>query len=647
VCGIAGTVGFGNDALIRAMTDTIVHRGPDGEGFYSDDDVYLGCRRLAILDVPGGTQPMWNEDGTIVVVYNGEIYNYPELRDHLVRRGHRLHTACDTEILPHLYEEEGIGFLPRLNGIFAFALFDRSQRKLFLVRDPIGVKPLVYAIRDGRLAFGSEAKAVLASGLVHAELDEQSLHLSMNVRYVPGDRTFFRHIQRLPPGHVLEFGDGGPRCFGYADIDWTPDETLTRSEWMEGIRHHYEASVKRQLLSDVPLGVSLSGGIDSSSIVAMLRRSSTGPIKTFSLGFDEPGDELDDARFVARTFETDHHEVVLSEPALHYLGEAIRHTEEPKVNSLQLYLLHRFIGEHVTVALSGLGGDELFAGYDFYGYLGRFRWLRSRANVMARALAPALDWAARRTAALGRPQLDLATRKLEWLASAGDGARHYLLLRNAWDFNAALLSRVYTPEFVDRLRTATRDSYDEFFSGARPLEAEALRAEFGTKMVADLLHNEDTMSMAHSVESRVPLLDLELVRFVARIPDRIRFGTGPKGLLKEALRGSVLPDRVLDKKKRGFTFDPVEQYKKDLGSMARSLLTPQGLRRSGIFNPEFVRSVVDAKPHQRLRWHYFLLWQMIGVELWQETFTHDLLSQPKPVTRQSIQSGRPAAAEGA
>ena len=620
MCGIAGTVGFGDETLIRAMTDVIAHRGPDGEGFFAGDGVYLGNRRLAILDVPSGSQPMWNEDSSVVVVYNGEIYNYPELREHVVRRGHRLTTTCDTEILPHLYEEEGIGFVSRLNGIFAFALFDRSRRKLFLVRDPLGVKPLVYAIRGQRLAFGSEAKAVLASGLVEADLDEASLHLSMNVRYVPGDRTFFQRIQRLLPGHVLEFGDGGPRSFSYASIDWTPDESLTRADWTEGIRHHYEAAVKRQLLSDVPVGVSLSGGIDSSSIVAMLRRGGTGPIKTFSLGFDEPWDELDDARFVARTFETDHHEIVLDEPALSHLAAAIRHTEEPKVNSLQLYLLHRFIGEHVTVALSGLGGDELFAGYDFYGYLARTRWLRSGPAGIVRPAARALDWAARRTAALGRPGLDLATRKMEWLASASDGARHYLLLRNAWDFNSGLLRRVYTPEFRSRLIAATRDSYDTYFSGDRPIEAEALQSEFATKMVSDLLHNEDTMSMAHSVESRVPLLDLELVRFAARIPDRIRFETGPKGLLKEALRG-VLPDRVLDKKKWGFTFDPVERYKKDLGPVLRELLTPERLQQTGIFNPAFVRSVLDAKPHQRLRWHYFLLWQMVGVELWREIFT--------------------------
>jgi asparagine synthase (glutamine-hydrolysing) len=621
VCGIAGTVGFGDAALLRAMTNTIAHRGPDGDGFFDSGGVHLANRRLAIQDVPGGNQPMSNEDGTVVVVYNGEIYNYPELRAQVLARGHRLGSHCDTEVLPHLYEDEGMGFLGRLNGIFSFALYDRATDRFFLVRDPLGVKPLVYAVRDGRLAFGSEAKAVLASGLVAAELDEASLHLSMNVRYVPGNRTFFRSISRLSPGHVLEFADGRVQTYPYTSIDWTPDDSLTRGDWLEGIRSHYQEAVRRQLLSDVPVGVSLSGGIDSSSLVALMRRATSGPIQTFTLGFDEPQDELDDARFVAREFDTIHHEVVLHEPALRHLGESIKHTEEPKVNSLQLYLLHRFIGEHVTVVLSGLGGDELFAGYDIFGYLNRSEFLRSGPGAAGvRALQPVVDWMARRTAALSRPQLDLLTRKAEWLAGSGDGARNYLLLRNAWDFNPQLLRRVYTPEFLGRLQVATRDAYDCHFRGDRSLAAQVLRAEFNTKMVSDLLHNEDTMSMAHGVESRVPLLDLDLVRFIARIPDHIRFGAGPKGLLKEALRGHVLPDRVLDKKKWGFTFDPVEQYKKDLGAMAREMLTPARLRAGGVFNPEFVRTVLAAKPHQRLRWHYFMLWQMIGTHIWQETF---------------------------
>jgi asparagine synthase (glutamine-hydrolysing) len=637
MCGIAGTFGFGDETLLRAMTDTLAYRGPDGEGFYVGEGVGLGNRRLAILDVAGGAQPMTNENGSVIVVFNGLIYNYPELREHLLRRGHRLETTCDTEILAHLYEDEGIHFASRLNGIFAFALFDRNTRTLYVVRDPIGVKPVVYAHVGDRVAFASEAKAVLASGLVDAALDEASLHLSMNVRYVPGTRTLFQGITRLSPGHVLEASEGrAPREYAYSNIDWTPDDTLSRDDWMEGIRTHYGAAVKRQLLSDVPLGVSLSGGIDSSSVVAMVRRAHAGPIQTFTLGFNEPWDELDDARFVAKTYETDHHELVLTEPVLPYLGETIRHAEEPKVNSLQLYLLHRYIGQHVTVALSGLGGDELFAGYDVYGYLRRTERLRTGiAAASLRATAPALDWSARQAARRGRPQLDLATRKIEWLAATDDPARHYLLLRNAWDFNDQLLRRVYTPEFADRVRTATRDEFDQYFGVDEPIERQVLKAEFSTKMVCDFLHNEDTMSMAHSVESRVPLLDLEVVRFAARIPDDVRFGAGMKGLLKDALRG-VLPDQVLVKKKWGFTFDPVEQYQKDLGPMARELLTPERLRATGVFNPQFVQAVLDAKPHQRLRWHYFLLWQMIGFQLWHEIF----IDTPTATLRSPAAGGR-------
>jgi asparagine synthase (glutamine-hydrolysing) len=266
-----------------------------------------------------------------------------------------------------------------------------------------------------------------------------------------------------------------------------------------------------------------------------------------------------------------------------------------------------------------------------------------RAGPLGRgvgACAPILDWTARSLSRLNRPQLDLAARKLEWLSAIDDPARHYLLLRNGWDFNRQLVERVYTPEFVGRLSIALRDEYDPYFDDDESVEGQVLRTEFMTKMVSDLLHNEDTMSMAHSVESRVPLLDLELVRYAARIPDEMRFGSGMKGLLKEALR-PVLPDQVLEKKKWGFTFDPVEQFAKDLGPMARELLTPERLRRSGVFNPEFVRAVLAAKPHQRLRWHYFMLWQMIGLELWSDIFVGGRLAASQQTGPRS-----PAPAEG-
>jgi asparagine synthase (glutamine-hydrolysing) len=633
MCGIAGTYGFADRALLLAMTRQLAHRGPDGEYVYQDAPVLLGNRRLAILDVAGGAQPMTNEDGSVVVVYNGEIYNYPELRRRLLDSGHLLHTQCDTEVLPHLYEDEGIEFARRLNGIFAFALWDRRRETLFLVRDPLGVKPLVYAARGARVAFGSESKAVLASGLVEPALDLESVNLLMNVRYVPGEGTLFAGIHRVPPAHYLEINGQGQRFGRYTAIDWTSDDSRSEADWIDGIQHHLHGAVQRQLLSDVPVGVSLSGGIDSSAVVAFARQAVTGPLKSFTLGFNEPNDELPDARFVAEYFGTDHHETVLDEPAMGHLQEAIRFTEEPKVNNLQLFLLHRTIGRHVKVALSGLGGDELFGGYDFYSYLQRVRRIRALVpkSLFRRIAAPLLEMVARGGSALGQPQLDLYVRELEWIASIHDAPKHYLLLRNAWDFNPALMSRVYTPEFAARLRARSRERFDALFEHDGPIEGQALRAEFATKMVCDLLHNEDTMSMAHGVESRVPLLDLELVRYAARIPDRIRFRYGMKGLLKKALQ-SVLPPRTLGKRKWGFTVDPVEQFRKDLRGMALQWLTRERLRQTGIFNPDFVQRVLASKPHPRLRWHYFMLWQMIGLEMWQDTFLRGTGRQAAPRT---------------
>ena len=632
MCGIAGTYGFGDGAVLRAMTDAISHRGPDGEGFYHSGPVHLGSRRLAIQDPEGGDQPMTNEDGTVVVVYNGEIYNYPELRRCLLAQGHSLRTTCDTELLPHLYEDEGIEFVRRLNGIFAFALWDSRAGKLFLARDPVGVKPLVYAASGNRLAFGSEAKAVLASGIVTADLNPVSLHLTMNLRYIPGAETLFAGIHRLGPGEILEIAANGWHVRPSPGWDWVPDPSRSEDEWLSGIREHVAAAVRRQLLSDVPVGVCLSGGVDSSSIVAFIRQHYSGPLKTFSLGFGEPWDETGDARFISQRFGTDHFELILHEPALRSLKDAIYYTEEPKVNCLQLYLLHRFVSGQVKVALSGLGGDELFAGYDIYTYLRRLRFARRYlpSRLVSHGLGPAFAHGANALAGFGVPALDIWARGLDWISSIQDGARHYLALRNAWDYNERLVSRVYTPEFREHLTVTTHDRFQGMFPGDRPLEAEVLLAEFRTKMVNDLLHNEDTMSMAHSVESRVPLLDLELVRFATAIPDEQRFRYGPKGLLRKAL-ADVLPRVTLDKKKWGFTFDPVEQYRKDLRSMAVEMLTPERLRNDGIFRPSFVERVLRARPHPRLRWHYFMLWQMIGLEFWKELFIGNRLPQPTGV----------------
>jgi len=607
-------------ALLGAMTDAIAHRGPDGEYHYHDGPVYLGNRRLAIQDVARGIQPARNESGSIVAVFNGEIYNFKELRAELIAKGHALTSTGDTEIIPHLYEEHGIAFLERLNGIFAIALWDRRRGTLFLIRDPLGVKPLLYAETSGKFAFGSEAKAILKSGLISSQLDEAALHLSMNLRYIPGERTMFEGIKRLAPGHYAAINPSGMVIKSYTSIDWTPDHRLDEAAWQEGLRNHLEESINRQLISDVPLGVTLSGGVDSSAVVAMIRRRYGGPLRSFTLGFDEPWDENKDARFVAEHFGTDHQDLVLHEPTMAQLNAAIYFTEEPKVNCLQLFLLHRFIGENVKVVLSGLGGDELFAGYDFYRYI----FLAERARrwvpqMPYRLLSAVTERLVTIAAAQARPNWDLGVRELEWAGTAlFDACRQYLLLRNAWDFNEALPIRVYQPDFLARLEVCTRSSYEAYFDEVNVADC-ALKAEFDTKMVNDLLHNEDTMSMANSVESRVPLLDLEFVRFAARMPAAVRFKYGIKGALKIALK-DMLPDRVLNKKKWGFTVDPVQQFGKNLKPMVEQFLDVKSLKVRGVFNPDFVTAVLKAEPNSRLRWHYFMLMQMLGFEFWCQHF---------------------------
>jgi asparagine synthase (glutamine-hydrolysing) len=603
------------------MTRSIGHRGPDGEYIYNDGPIWLGNRRLAIQDVAAGQQPMSNADGSVVVVYNGEIYNYPELRKELLDSGCPLQTHCDTEVLPYLYEKEGISFVERLNGIFAFALWDRRTAALYLVRDPIGVKPLLFTEKNGRVAFGSEAKCIVASGLIGPEIDPISLNYSMNVRYIPGDGTFFSGIKRLSPGSYMRVSSSGIAKKHYTHIDRTPDTHRSEDEWIESIVGGLEDAVNRQLLSDVPVGVTLSGGIDSSAIVAMIRRRTSAPIKTFSLGFNEPTDENDDARIVAKHFETEHHDLVLKQPSLHRLRDAIEFVEEPKVNCLQLFMLHEYIGQHVKVNLSGLGGDELFAGYDFYDYLSRSTKV---GRVMPKFLmnyvfAPPLNAAASALTGLARPEFDLAARGLHWIAALKDPTRHYLLLRNAWDENDLLLRRIYHPDWCQSVIKQTRLQYEQYFDELHSVRQGSVNAEFETKMVNDLLHNEDTMSMAHSVESRVPMLDIEFVRLIARIPEKLLFSLGKKGLLKKSLE-NTLPKSVLTKKKWGFSVDPVEQFKKDLKPMAAELLNDSRVRNRGIFNPKFVHDVINSRPQGRLRWHYFMLWQMIGIEMWCDRF---------------------------
>lgn len=624
MCGICGYTGPEAPGALARMAGAIRHRGPDAGGELVRGGVHLAVRRLRVLDLETGDQPIFNEDGTVGVVYNGELYNHRELRRELERAGHRLRTRTDTEVLVHLYEEHGPRMVERLDGMFAFALHDAPRRRLLLARDPVGIKPLVYRWDGRRLVFGSEAKALLAHPDVEARIDPDALHLLLNVRFVPSPRTLFAGIRQLPPGHLLLLEEGAePRVEAYHRWAFPGERPLSLDEAAEGFLEALGRAVERQLVADVPVGVFLSGGLDSSAVVAgaALGGRAAG-LQSFCLGFGEPTDELADAARVAAHFGTEHHETVLAPRPLSLYPRIVHFAEAPKVNAPQGYYLSRFAAERVKVALSGLGGDELFLGYDVYRHLWPGRVLvEGAAGRLAARLSRPADRLAALVPRLGGLRAEVARRMVELAASGGDPLRYYLTLRNGWDLGPAVALDLYAPAWRRRIGITTRDAFAPFFDRPElPLVEQVQWAEFRAKMVDDFLANEDRMSMASSLEVRVPLLDREVVELAFSLPLGVKFRRRErKAVMKRAL-ASRLPPEVLAKRKWGFTFNPYEQMGKDLGALCRRELTPGFLEAQGIFRPGFVRRVLDHPPSPRLRWHYFMLWQILGLKFWQEIF---------------------------
>ncbi len=624
MCGIAGVVGpDASVALIERMTEALSHRGPDDIGYHQDGQVFLGQTRLKIIDLVTGDQPMSNEDGTVWVVFNGEIYNFRELRKELERAGHRFHSNSDTEALVHGYEEYGTDLFRRLDGIFAFALWDSTGQRLFLVRDNFGVKPLHYFFDGRNLRFGSEIKAVLRDPGVPRCVDFQALHYFLNLRYIPGERTLIEGVRRVPPAHYLLFEQGRVRLERYFELQTETDRRRDPRDYEEGIRHHLKEAVRKQMVSDVPLGVYLSGGLDSSSLVAFMSELSSKPVETFCLGFNEPTDKLDDARLIADHFSTQHHEMTLEAEPLKRFPEVIWHAEEPKENILQGYLLAQFARQRVKVALGGLGGDELFAGYTNNQFIypsESFHRLIPR-GLSRGLLLPLSRGVFRLQNATGMLRLDEYRRGLQMLMALGDPARYYLILRNTWDYDPGAFANLYGPVLRGRRLEPTQDRFDEYFeSGNRDVLENALLAEFHTKMVDDFLLNEDRTSMAHGLEVRVPFLDRDLVQFSLGIPvdQKIR-GNQTKRIFRKAM-APILPAHAVNKKKWGFSFNPYHQFSKDLKFVAERILTRERVEARGWLNYSYLRRILDHPPHPRLRWHYFFVWLALGLEIWCRMF---------------------------
>lgn len=628
MCGICGIVDNAGDynILMKQMLDIISHRGPDDFSIHHRDGFWLGHRRLSIIDLNTGNQPIFNEDKSLCIVFNGEIYNYQQLKEELLLKNHQFYTSSDTEVILHLFEEYHTGAFARLNGIFAFALLNSNSGELYLVRDHFGVKPLYYFFENGMLIFGSEQKSILLHPAVDRSINFQALHSHINLRYTQGNETLFRNLNRIPPAHFLIYKNKNISINRYWSLNPKPDQNMVENAAIEQMHFYIKQAVKRQLMSDVPLGVYLSGGMDSSTIVQKMHELQLPEINTFTMGFNEPTDEFPDAEQIARHFNTNHRQLSLSMNPMQQFPEVIWHAEEPKINLLQGFNMSKFVRSEITVVLGGLGGDELFAGYDIHKFIYPFNVLhKSTPKWMQKCLQWKSGLLFKLQNATHTLSFDEYRRGLQMLHAIGNVEKFYLILRNVWDFDNGFYKEIYHPEFYQNMlsqQLKVHQSFSEFFARVSDYHSldQVLFAEFNTKMVNDYLLTEDRMSMANSVEQRVPFLDLDLVDFGFSIPVHLKIKNNQTKYLFRKAMAQKLPEKIISKKKWGFTINAYHQFQKDLKTTAENVLTPEFIENQGIFNYNYIRRILQHKPDPRLRWHYNYLWIITGLAIWQKMF---------------------------
>ena len=602
MCGIFGVVqldGAPADAgLVPAMARVTRHRGPDDSGYHVDGAVLIGMNRLSIIDLAGGHQPLSTADGMLWVVCNGEIYNFRELRAELVAAGHRFRTGSDCEVLLYAYRAYGDAFVERLNGMFAFALWDAQRRRLLIARDRLGVKPLYLAADARRLAFASEAKALLELPGFPRAVEESALASYLELGYVPGPATLFKGITKLPPASLVIVENGSIRTQRYWKLSGAIDRGRSAAQWHEAVRTRMEESVRMQMVSDVPIGAFLSGGIDSSAVVAFMTRHSEHPVKTYSIGFggtsaDAFYNELPYAKAIAERFGTDHHEIVVRPDVVKLLPGLVWHMDEPIADTafLTTYLVSEFARREVTVILCGVGGDELFGGYR--RYLGDHyvrRWKR-------------VPGALRRVASRVARRLP-SDRHSPWLNRFRYAKRFMATAEQPFEARYMDYVEVFDRELreaVLRRPTAAPPTLMDAFSHAQSEDGlnRMLAVDLATQLPDDLLLLTDKMSMAVSLECRVPLLDHELVELAAGMPEQVKVSGGTlKAAMKSAL-GDVLPPEILHRAKRGFG-TPMGAWMKDgLAPVLNGVLSPDSIQRRGLFDAGAVAAVIADHQSQR------------------------------------------------
>ncbi|HEX8501594.1 MAG TPA: asparagine synthase (glutamine-hydrolyzing) [Pyrinomonadaceae bacterium] len=625
MCGIVGMVNLdgraADAALLGRMNEAIHHRGPDEEGSYLGGHVGLAMRRLAIIDLKGGQQPIADEERTAFIVYNGEVYNFREVRKGLEARGHRFHTDCDTEVVLHAYLEYGADCPKHLRGMFAFAVWDERRRELFLARDRVGKKPLLYSRTAGTFVFGSEFSALLLHPSVGREMDRGAIHDYLSFMCVPAPQTAYRDIRKLEPGHTLTLSASGEvKLARYWEPDFSKKLDVTEEEAGERALELLRDAVRVRLMSEVPLGAFLSGGVDSSAVVALMAEESAGPVKTFSIGFDEQDfSELHHARRVAEFVGADHHEFVVRPDAMEVLPKLVEHYGEPYADSsaIPTYYVARETRRHVTVALNGDGGDECFAGYERYAAMRlseRYRRLpgalRERVIRQAVELLPISE---------RRPSRARKVRRFLRAASLPPVERY---LRWVSVINPEDKDALYTEEF--RRSVGGRDVSEHLrpwfarANGAGVVDA-ALLADTMTYLPNDLLVKVDIASMAVSLEARSPFLDHHVIEFAASLPERLKLrGLTTKYILKKTLR-KLLPPENLSRGKMGFGVPVGHWFRGQMQGFLRENLLSERAARRGLFRPEVVRRMVELHTRGE-RDHTHQLWTLLMLELWFQRF---------------------------
>lgn len=648
MCGIYGFVDLKYEAvpgpeMLARMGQVVVHRGPDDEGRHLGRGVALGMRRLSIIDLSGGHQPISNEDGTVWVINNGEIYNFQELRASLEKSGHVLRTHSDTEVLAHLYEQDGLDFVKRLRGMFAIGLWDVTRSRLVLARDRLGKKPLYVRREPHRLLFASEIKSILTAEDVPRRIDHQVLPEYLALGYVPAPHTLFEGIEKVLPGHMLVIENGRVEDREYWDVRFDQVEMLSEPEWAERIREKLLESVRLRLISDVPLGAFLSGGIDSSSVVAAMARLIDRPVKTYSIGFegeDKYYNELPFAGIAAKAFATDHHEIIVRPNVSELLPKLIWHMDEPISDSalITTYLVSRLARESVTVILSGVGGDELFGGYRRYLGNGLRRYYKFLPGVARRRWLPAVlarlpqdrnsGWKNSiryASAFLESAELDLIPRYSRYVGVFSPEVRALLLRK------AAAAARGDGEEPVSRI-------LEEYFARCRDADSlnQLIYVDIKTSLPDDLLLLTDKMSMAASIECRAPFMDQELVELSSRIPSQYKVhGLSLKYLLKKAVQ-PWLPGEILRRKKRGFGAPVGSWLRRDLEALMREMLSESQIKKRGFFDWGTVQEIIAGHQAQRSD-HTDHLLALINLELWCRIFLDgsDWRSAPEPLAAHS------------